>query len=412
MHISMGINMKRLLAGFFIGLFTSVSITALWYSHRESDTVPADIDFTPAVSTDSIVSAQVNQAPAMAQAMFEEAVTSPTVPGISVAIAGKEGIIWAEGFGWTDVENQVPMSTMTKMRIGSVAKPFTTAALMRLYDQGKIDLDVDVRTYVSSWPEKHAAITLRQLTSHTSGIRHYEGDEFFSNEGYSTVVDSLEIFKTSPLKFEPGSEQSYSTYAWTLVSAAIEGADGERDFKEIMQQEVFIPLGMNNTALDQQYEIIQNRQRPYTVDEDRLINAPQTDHSYKWAGGGFIASTSDVARFAVAHIDGDFLREETVTEMFTKAELTGGDSSQFGIGWQIGFDRYLDRHSEDQDAMRIMQAHPNAVMHSGGSMGGTTMLILCPDHERAVAVVKNVSRDSSSSHFLLALKTLDIFQNH
>ncbi len=405
----MGIYMKKILLGILIGLLISVCVVAIWHTLERTAVVSEELDDAPAVVDNIVEVASVPPAVSRAADMFEQAVTSATVPGISVAIAGTDGVIWAKGFGWADVENKVPMSTQTKMRIGSVAKPFTTAALMRLYDQGMIDLDVDVRSYVPAWPEKHAAITLRQLTSHTSGIRHYDGDEFMSNVNYPTVAGSLDIFKESPLKFEPGSEQSYSTYAWTLVSAATEGADGGRDFKEIMQQEVFGPLEMNDSAFDQQYEIIPNRQRPYSIYEGEMINSPQTDHSYKWAGGGFIASTSDVARFAVAHTGADFLKEETLTEMFTKATMTDGNQSQFGIGWQIGFDRYLERFSEDQEALRIMGEHANAVMHSGGSAGGTTMMILCRDHKRGVAVVKNVDRDNSVSHFLLALKTLDIF---
>mgnify|MGYP001609389067 FL=1 len=353
-----------------------------------------------------------SQAVGLASAMFEKAVAFPTVPGISVAVAGTDGIIWAQGFGWADVENAVPMSARTKMRIGSVAKPFTAAAMMRLYDQGKIDLDADVRSYVPAWPDKHAVITLRQLTSHTSGIRHYEDDEFSSNRYYPTVASSLDIFKDSPLNFEPGTDYGYSTYAWTLVSAAIEGADGARSFEEILQQEVFTPLAMADSALDDQYEIIPNRQRPYSVHDGELKNSPQTDHSYKWAGGGFIASTSDVARFAMAHVNGGYLRESTVEEMFTNVSTSSGKSTDYGIGWHIGFELYMERYSEDLDAIRIMQEHPGAVMHSGGSMGGSTMMILCRDHQRAVAVVKNVDGDESSSHFLLALRTLDIFYQH
>jgi len=348
----------------------------------------------------------------LATELFEQAVASPTVPGISAAIAGGEGVIWARGFGWADVENKVPMSTRTKMRIGSVAKPFTAAALMRLYDQGKINLDADVRTYVPAWPETHAVITLRQLTSHTSGIRHYEGDEFSSNRYYPTVVESLDIFKDSPLRFEPGTDQAYSTYAWTLVSAAIEAADGGRSFRAIMQQEVFTPLDMQDSAFDVQFEIIPNRQRPYTVVGGELRNAPQTDHSYKWGGGGFIASASDVARFAMAHLDGGFLKPETVALMFQPAAMSNGRFSQYGIGWQIGFGRYLEKYSDDVDAQRIMAEHPGAVMHSGGSTGGTTMMILCRDHGRAVAVVKNVDSEESAVPFLLALEMLDIFHKN
>jgi serine beta-lactamase-like protein LACTB len=353
-----------------------------------------------------------HEAESLATGFFQQAVASPTVPGISVAVAGREGVIWARGFGWADVESKVPMSTRTKMRIGSVAKPFTAAALMRLYEQGKIDLDVDVRTYVPEWPASQPVITLRQLTSHTSGIRHYEGDEFLSNRYYPTIIGSLDIFKDAPLKFEPGTDQAYSTYAWTLVSAAIEGADGDRSFGEIMQQEVFTPIGMQDSALDVQSEIIPNRQRPYTVVDGELRNAPQTDHSYKWGGGGFIASTSDVARFAMAHLDGKFLKPETVAQMFQPAPMSGGRFSQYGIGWQISFGRYLEKYKDDANAQRIMAEHPNSVMHSGGSTGGVTMMILCRDHGRAVVVVKNVDNEESAIPFLLALETLDIFHEN
>lgn len=401
--------MKSFVSHIAIGLLVTVFISSCGQVPVKSGVTSDNTESTHKFEGEPPLSSPANRAPVIASTMFENAVASPTVPGISVAIADTDGIIWAQGFGWADIENQVPVSTKTKMRIGSVAKPFTAAALMRLYDQGKIDLDADVRTYEPAWPEKHAAITLRQLASHTSGIRHYDGEEFLSNRYYPTVTGSLDVFKDSPLRFKPGSDYNYSTYAWTLISAAIEGADGALDFKEIMQQEVFDPLDMKDSALDNQFEIITNRQRPYSVHEGQLINSPQTDHSYKWAGGGFIASTSDVAKFAMAHLDTGYLEQDTVTEMFASARTSSGKSVDYGIGWHIGFDRFMKMHSEDKEALRIMKEHPNAVMHSGGSMGGSTMMILCRDHQRAVAVVKNVDGDDSVSQFLLAIRTLDVF---
>jgi serine beta-lactamase-like protein LACTB len=106
--------------------------------------------------------------------MFEKAVSSPSVPGLSVAVADRNGIVWSKGFGYSDIENMVPMTKETKLRIGSVAKVITTAALMRLYEQGKVNLDSDIRELVTEWPKKHKNITLNHLTSHTSGIRHYK----------------------------------------------------------------------------------------------------------------------------------------------------------------------------------------------------------------------------------------------
>lgn len=356
--------------------------------------------------------ASAQSAPEQAEALFDKAVTADSVPGISVALAGSDGIIWAKGFGYADLEQQTPMSAKTKMRIGSVAKIFTTSALMRLYDQGLVDLDKDVRHYVPYWPAKHEMISLRQLTSHTAGVRHYNGNEFALNTHSNSVTESLGIFKDSDLLYSPGTDHRYSTYAWSLVSAAAEGADGGRNFKQIVREEVFSPLDMQDSSFDEKETIISNRQRPYEYVDGKLVNAKQTDHSYKWAGGGFIASTSDVARFAMAHNTEGYLKAETLDVMFTKAKLADGSEVPFGVGWIVGYDRYIERYADNPEALLLMKAHGNAVMHSGGSMGGITMMILCREHKHAVTVVKNVSGENSANVFLLALKTLDIFKAH
>lgn len=341
--------------------------------------------------------------------LFETAVASQSVPGISVALSDTDGVLWSRGFGFADVENRVAMTAQHKMRVGSVAKVFTTAAMMRLYDRRQIDLDRPVREYVPVWPASHPVITLRQLASHTAGIRHYNPGEFLSNTAYSDISSSLAIFKNDPLLFPPGEGHSYSTYAWTLVAAALEGADGRRRFPEIMQEEVFGPLGMEATRFDNQYSVIPLRPRPYVWRDGRLMNAPQTDHSYKWAGGGFIASTEDVSRFAVAHLSGGYLRAETLNTMFTPARTTDGEPVPFGVGWMIGFDRFKDRYADDLETLAMMAEHTNSVMHSGGSTGSITMMILCRDHGRAVTVVKNVEGDDSADVVKLALQTLDGF---
>ncbi|MGQ8364310.1 serine hydrolase domain-containing protein [Glaciecola sp. 1036] len=344
---------------------------------------------------------------------FETAVTHEHVPGITVAVGGPEGVVYAKGFGFADLENSLPMTTEHKVRIGSVSKLIATAGLMRLYDQGKVDLDKPVIEYAPAWSQDKPALSLRQLTSHTAGIRHYKAgaDEFLLNKNFTSINESLTLFKDDPLLFTPGEKFTYSTFAWTLVSAAMEGADNKRNFTQIIQQEVFEPLGLKDTSFDDQYEIISHRAQPYSVYQDKLFNSPQTDHSYKWAGGGFISTPSDVVRFAVAHLQNDYLKPETVNLMFTPAKLNNGDGVNFGIGWMVGFNSYKNRDSykDNEEVLAMMESMPNAVMHSGGSMGGITMLIMCTDHKRAVTVVKNVNGDDSADVFALALKTLHVF---
>ena len=107
------------------------------------------------------------------------------------------------------------------MRIASISKPLAMCAAARLYEQGKLDFDKPVREYVESWPDKHPPITVRQIASHTAGIRHYKeekkdekekadglGDtkypEFYSTKAYKTVGEALEVFKDDDLLCEPG----------------------------------------------------------------------------------------------------------------------------------------------------------------------------------------------------------------
>lgn len=98
-----------------------------------------------------------------ADSLFAEAVKSDTVPGISVAVAGENGVIWASGYGLADIENQVMMTPRHKMRIGSVAKLITVAAMMRMAEKDQINIDIPITQYVKYWPKKHSPITLRQL---------------------------------------------------------------------------------------------------------------------------------------------------------------------------------------------------------------------------------------------------------
>lgn len=370
------------------------------------------ITFCLAITLPFCTNAKENTEHQNLDSLFSNAVKSQTVPGINVAIADSSGVVWAKGYGVADIENNVAMTAKHKMRIGSVAKLITVAGMMRQVEQGKLNLDAPVKRYVSSWPELMPTITLRQLAAHSSGIRHYNSqDEFLLNETYVSVVDSLELFKHDPLLFAPGTEYKYSTFAFSLIAAAMEGASSGKSFKQIITAQVLEPLNLNDTVFDDQADIIPLRQRPYHVKDGKLINAPQSDHSYKYAGGGFLATPSDISQFAVAHTQPGFLAEQTRKEMLSRATLTDGTDLPYGIGWMIDFDNFNNRsyYINNPEAQELMASFDNAVMHSGGSNGGTTMMILCRDHNRAITVVKNVDGEYSADVVLLALEALRFY---
>jgi CubicO group peptidase (beta-lactamase class C family) len=303
------------------------------------------------------------------------------IPGLSVAVGAGGKIVWAEGFGWADLENRVPVWPATKFRIASISKSLTAGAVGVLVEEGRLDLDAPVQDYVPSFPEKRWPVTTRLLGGHLGGIRHYRGREFESRTHYDDVADALEIFSADSLLHEPVSAYLYSTYGWNLISAVVQGAAGE-PFLHFMRREVLDPAGMEETVAEHVDSLIYHRSKSYERSEDgHLLNAPWVDNSNKWAGGGYLSTASDLVRYAFAYLGGEFLQPEIVDLLWTSQETTGGERTGYGIGWR-------DSESEGR----------HMVYHTGGAVGGTTVLTIFPDEDVVVAILTNVGGASQTGN--------------
>jgi CubicO group peptidase (beta-lactamase class C family) len=329
---------------------------------------------------------------AASRALIQEIMENQGVPGASVAVGIGGEIVWAEGFGWASIELGVPVTTLTKFRIGSVSKTVTASAVGILLERGQLDLDAPIQDYVSDFPEKRWPITTRQLGGHTAGVRHYRGLEMYSDRTYPTVDAGLEIFAEDTLLFEPETDYSYSSYGWNLLSAVLEGASGV-DFLEFMKDEVFEPLGLRHTVADHNDSIVVHRTEFYEEGPGGgIVNAPHVDNSYKWAGGGFLSTPEDLVRFAQAHMRPGYLRAGTLEVLQTPQTLRNGESTGYGIGWR-------SYTQEDGDLM---------LGHSGGSVGGSTLMVMVPEHDIVVAGVVNISGPASA----IVQRVAEIFEDH
>jgi serine beta-lactamase-like protein LACTB len=298
------------------------------------------------------------------------------IPGFSVSVAIDGKIVYSEGFGYADLEQRVPAWPTTKFRIGSVSKPLTSAGMLLLVEQGKLDLDAPIQKYVPSFPDKGAVITARMLAGHLGGIRHYKEGEVDNQKHYDTVLGGLERFQNDPLVVPPGTKFSYSSYGYNLLSAVIENAAGE-NFLEYEQKHVFTPLGLRSTVADQPADIIEQRARFYSpvAKDKKLQNAAFVDNSYKWAGGGFLSTSEDLVRFGSALLQPGFLKAESLALLFTPQKTKDGKETQYGMGWFV---------TRSKSGQRIYE-------HSGGSVGGSSELIIYPDAHLVVAFVCNFS---------------------
>jgi CubicO group peptidase (beta-lactamase class C family) len=275
------------------------------------------------------------------------------MPAISVAIV-KDDFTWQRGFGLADVENKVPATAESSYRTASITKPMTAVAVMRLVEQGKINLDAEVQAYVPYFPKKPHPVTIRQLLGHLGGISHYKD---YIAEGRirepKTTREAIKIFEDFDLVAEPGTRYNYSSYSYNLLGAVIEGASG-KSYAEFMREEVWKPLGMTSTMLDNPREIIPNRVRGYTMEDGKLKNSEYVDISSRFAGGGTRSTVGDMLRFLQGVGDGKVLKPETVAMMWTPQTLRAGTFTNYGLGFgsspQSG--RFVVAHSGSQQETR------------------------------------------------------------
>lgn len=297
-------------------------------------------------------------------------------PGLQAAVAVGGQVVWAEGFGEADAEGRVPVSPESRFRLGSISKLFTAAAVARLAEAGKLDLDAPVQRYVPAFPEKDHPVTPRQLAGHLAGIRHYAPPDFLRPpKRYARVADGLEIFQGDPLLFPPGSKYFYTSYGYNLLGAVVEGASGN-DFWTTIDEQVLRPLHLTATGADDPERIIPGRVRFYARGADgALKNERPIDSSSKWPSAGFLSTASDLVRFASAHVADGYLKPETRALLFTSMKTSAGEETGVGLGWRIGTD-----------------AAGRRFYHHGGAIdGGRAFLLVYPEEKIAVALLANLS---------------------
>lgn len=303
---------------------------------------------------------------------IEKLVEKKSFPGISVAVGVGNDIEWTYGYGYGDVANAAPIEPeKTKFRIGSTSKALTGFALAKLQQQDQLDLDRPVNSILTDLPLHYDGITIRQLAGHLSGVRHYNDfSELGNTIEYLASRNALDIFVNDPLVASPGTEFFYSTYGYTVISAALE-IQYQKHFLELMSEIAFDPLEMTNTVPDRLTIVPPERTQFYYLDENRqLIIGDEINSSNKWAGGGFLSSAVDLARFGLAHFDDSILTKETRELLWTSQQNIQGEATQYGIGWFV----------ED-----------DWVQHPGGALGGSTLLRIYPEKKVVIVLMANLS---------------------
>ena len=376
-----------------LGVFMYVTVTVRQL-HPEPRSAPSVTETDP--------SREWTAAVERGRQVVRAALTEQNLPGLSVAVGVDGDIVWAEGFGWADLEKQVPVAPETRFRIGTASVALTSAAVGLLLETDRLQLDEEIQTYVPEFPKQQWPVTLRQLMGHVAGVRNDGGDEgpLFSQR-CERPVEALPAFAERALLFEPGTQYRYSSYGWIVVSAAIDAAAGE-PFLDFIRKRVFEPLGMNDTIADSSTEPIADRVTPYFprfgADPSYGLHLMRPlDYSCYAGASVFLSTPSDLVRFGMAINTGKLLQPATVQLLQTSQRLTSGEETGYGLGW-------------DLETVTVAGEQAQSVGHDGDSLGGqVASLVTFPDRGIVVAVTSNISYTDTRS---LALSIAEAVSEH
>jgi CubicO group peptidase (beta-lactamase class C family) len=313
-----------------------------------------------------------------AEQICRDFVDESGLAGMQVAVSKNGKLVWSANKGYADLGNKIKVTDSTLFRINSISKSVTSLALMKLVGEGKLDLDVPVQNYVSSFPVKDSPITIRQLAGHLAGFRDYNEDDlsdYIRTEHFTTATAALKIFKDDTLLFKPGARFSYSTFGWNLIGAAIEGASGE-PYLQYMAENVWKPLKLQHTFGDDRTRKYANRSKFYdaTGAENEL-----GDISYKYAGGGLLSTTSDLVRIGNEILFGSYIDPKLKATFFNSQYTSDNKPTGYGLGWYIG---------RDKNNHRIWY-------HGGDSFSGSSYLLIYPDDGIVLSFLANGQEGTS-----------------
>lgn len=259
--------------------------------------------------------------------------TERHVPGAAVAVLDKGKAVKIKGYGWASVEFDAPVTADTVFEIGSVSKQMTAAAIMLLVEDGKVELDDKISKHLPGTPETWKDVTVRNLLTHTSGIKSYTSLEGFELSKRLKVADFIKQLAPYPLEFTPGERNIYSNSAFNLLAFIIEAKSG-MPYIEFMRSRIFRPLGMGHTTDRDPQFIVKNRANGYEWESGHLSgrDASLTDLT----GAGSIVSTiGDMVKWDTALRGTAFLKPASRAEIWKHFVFNNGKDSPYGFGWRL-----------------------------------------------------------------------------
>lgn len=337
---------------------------------------------------------------ARAFALAQDLIAAQPVPGLALAVARPQEVVWQAALGQSDLEFAVPARPDHLFRVGSVSKAVTATLAARLVSRGMVELDTPISYWLADLPQPHRQTTLAQLLTHRGGIRHYVPSDLDREQPGGPVMTRvswtsaqvLDAFIHDELVAAPGTQVRYSSFGYSLAALVLEAAAGS-SFLQLVAEEIAAPFALPSLRGDEPGQVIEGRARGYMSARERQMMverfpetgrspasgdwscAPNFNPAFCWAGAGLLMSAPDMARFGAAHCFGPHSRisEAERALLFTPRTDKSDSSPPLGLGWRVDRD---DRHR--------LRWH-----HAGATPGGRAALVVYPALELSIALASN-----------------------
>lgn len=294
----------------------------------------------------------------------------------SVLVAENGNVILNKGYGYANMEWDVPNTTDTKFRLASITKQFTAMLIMQLVEEGKIDLNGKLSDYLPYYKKAIGdKITIHHLLTHTSGIPNLTNrpeNEFNKiSKNHIEVKELVEKYCSDDLEFEPGSKFSYSNSGYVILGAVIEEMSG-KPYEEVLKEKIFDPSGMENSGYDNNNLIIDKRASGYNKSFSEYENTEYLDMSFPYSAGSMYSTVEDLYLWDQALYSEKLLSEENKEIMF-KPFL-----QNYAYGWGV-------------NELPVGDDKKKVTRHSGGINGFNTLIVRFVDDKHLIVLLNNFS---------------------
>ena len=313
-----------------------------------------------------------------ANQLIQQTIEEKVFTGVTAGISIQSNRVWLRAEGHSNKAANEAMKVQTIVRTASIAKSMTAVAIMQLVEQGLIDLEAPIQTYIPDYPKKKGGtILVKHLLYQTAGIPNYASvKEVQTQKNYATLAAAVEVFKNRDLQHAPGSAFAYATYNYVILGLVIEQVSG-LPYETYMTKNIWEKAGMQHTGVEKYQSEYANKSSLYHRNKKGKIKLASKENnlSNRIPGGGFYSTVEDLLRFGEAILNNELISAKSLEMMLTKSNVEK-PGNPYGMGW----------------FMYGGEANPSGCFgHSGEQTGVSAQLMIIPSRATVAVVLANTS---------------------